>query len=143
MDCNIFEITDGEFINKSDKLTNLFNAIDSYSSKSTEIKPGVSELFESNPELANQVYEALGFEQSKTLESKLKTFFNNFGFQFKEGESSTDLLNKIIYTSSKDSSIFINNSVKALSQLLLANSNIDFNKLENSNIFFNKIFISF
>jgi len=30
--------------------------------KGIEIKPGVSELFESNPELANQVYEALGFK---------------------------------------------------------------------------------
>lgn len=63
-------------------------------------------------------------------EDKLKTFFNSFGFTFKEGESSTDLLHKIIYTSNKDSSIFINNSVKAISQLLLANSNIDFHKLE-------------
>ena len=38
----------------------------------TTIKPGVEELFESNPELANAVYEALGFEQvyhgSKTTE---------------------------------------------------------------------------
>jgi hypothetical protein len=31
----------------------------------TQIKPGVEELFESNPELANQVYEALGFETLK------------------------------------------------------------------------------
>jgi len=30
----------------------------------TEVKPGVEELFESNPELANEVYEALGFKQS-------------------------------------------------------------------------------
>ena len=29
----------------------------------TSVKPGVSELFESNPELANAVYEALGFRQ--------------------------------------------------------------------------------
>src|SRR5690606_37263207 len=29
------------------------------------VKPGVSELFESNPELANEVYEALGFGQLK------------------------------------------------------------------------------
>jgi len=70
-------------------------------------------------------------DRSNTLESKLKTFFNGFGFQFKEGDSSTDLLNKIIYTSNKDSSVFIDNSVKALSQLLLANTNIDFHKLED------------
>lgn len=30
--------------------------------KSTEIKPGVAELFESNPELANAIYEALGYK---------------------------------------------------------------------------------
>lgn len=35
------------------------------------IKEGVSELFDSNPELANQVYEALGFKQ-KQYASKLK-----------------------------------------------------------------------
>lgn len=99
--------------------------------KTIEIKEGVSELFESNLELANAVYEALGVKQDSALESKLKTFFNNFGFKFKEGDSSTDLLNKIIYTSSKDSSVFINNSVKAISQLLLANTNIDFHKLES------------
>jgi hypothetical protein len=29
----------------------------------SEYKPGVQELFESNPELANQVYEALGFKK--------------------------------------------------------------------------------
>jgi len=33
-------------------------------SKETTIKPGVQELFDSNPELANQVYEALGFKKS-------------------------------------------------------------------------------
>jgi sulfur carrier protein ThiS len=37
-----------------------------------QIKPGVEELFESNPELANEVYEALGFQGSISLESNLK-----------------------------------------------------------------------
>ena len=91
----------------------------------------VNELFDSNETLANEVYEALGFETNNSLENKLKAFFNQFGFQYKEGESSTDLLNKIIYTSKKDNSVFIDNSVKALSQLLLANTNIDFHKLES------------
>ena len=36
--------------------------------KLTPIKPGVTELFESNPELANQVYEALGFNFRYTSE---------------------------------------------------------------------------
>ena len=31
--------------------------------KSIEVKPGVQELFDSNPELANQVYETLGFDK--------------------------------------------------------------------------------
>jgi hypothetical protein len=39
-------------------------------SEVTKIKEGVSELFESNPELANQVYEALGFKQSVTQDNK-------------------------------------------------------------------------
>jgi hypothetical protein len=34
-------------------------------SPAEEVKPGVSELFESNPELANSVYEALGFKFDK------------------------------------------------------------------------------
>ena len=38
--------------------------------KSTEVKPGVAELFESNPELANSVYEALGFK-TKTSENEI------------------------------------------------------------------------
>ena len=40
--------------------------------KNIPIKKGVSELFESNPELANQIYEALGFQGSISLESNLK-----------------------------------------------------------------------
>jgi hypothetical protein len=70
-------------------------------------------------------------EENNNVEEKLKTFFTQFGFQFKEGDSSTDLLQKIIYTNKEDSSAFIDNSVKVLSQLLLANSNIDFNKLQD------------
>ena len=36
----------------------------------TEIKLGVAELFETNPELANQVYEALGFNKKINRDSK-------------------------------------------------------------------------
>lgn len=32
------------------------------------VKPGVQELFESNPELANSVYEAMGFDNNQTLD---------------------------------------------------------------------------
>lgn len=104
---------------------------DFISQKSQKRLNQIQDIFNENPELANSVYEALGFEGNNSLENKLKVFFNQFGFQYKEGESSTDLLNKIIYTSKKDNSVFIDNSVKALSQLLLANTNIDFHKLES------------
>jgi hypothetical protein len=43
---------------------------------STQIKPGVEELFESNPELANQVYEALGFEIPTTKLQGRKLEYN-------------------------------------------------------------------
>jgi hypothetical protein len=77
------------------------------------IEPDVQQLFDPN-----------------NVEGRLKSFFDQFGFQYKEGDLSTDLLNKIIYVNRNDSSLFINNSVKALSQLLLANTNVDFNVLE-------------
>jgi hypothetical protein len=37
----------------------------------TNVKPGVQELFESNPELANEIYEALGFNQLITPNDKV------------------------------------------------------------------------
>src|SRR5690606_26163092 len=37
------------------------------------VKPGVSELFESNPELANEVYEVLGFGQESNLPTSDET----------------------------------------------------------------------
>lgn len=37
------------------------------------VKPGVEELFDSNPELANQVYKTLGFQGNINLESNLKS----------------------------------------------------------------------
>jgi hypothetical protein len=42
----------------------------------TYIKPGVAELFESNPELANSVYEALGFETVPVGWEKGKTLYD-------------------------------------------------------------------
>jgi hypothetical protein len=40
-----------------------------------DVKSGVSELFESNPELANAVYEALGFKNEQSLEVKNKKIY--------------------------------------------------------------------
>ena len=68
------------------------------------IKPGVQELFESNPELANQVYEALGFNEqvinvpNKEVEfllhsEKLKINLNEITLE-EEGEIDLNLKNK-------------------------------------------------
>jgi hypothetical protein len=46
-----------------------------YSEGQTNIKPGVEELFDSNPELANAVYEALGFKNEQSLEVKNKKIY--------------------------------------------------------------------
>jgi hypothetical protein len=73
----------------------------------------------------------LDIDENLTKKEKLTKFFTQFGFKFEEGDLSTDLLKKIIYVNKNDNELFINNSVKALSQLLLANTNIDFNKLKN------------
>lgn len=40
-----------------------------------QVKPGVSELFESDPELANQVYETLGFKSTIAVPDKEIEFF--------------------------------------------------------------------
>jgi len=52
------------------------------------VKPGVSELFESNPELANAVYEALGFNQMITPNDKVVFGHPTIGKSFlkKQGE---------------------------------------------------------
>ena len=78
----------GEFVTENYDITNVEQqAISKYSEylsitnnptiegfkqwiKTDGIKPGVQELFESNPELANQVYEALGFKQTITQDNK-------------------------------------------------------------------------
>jgi hypothetical protein len=51
----------------------------------TSVKEGVSELFDSNPELADQVYEALEFQNKQELENLKKEFssFSNIRDKFK------------------------------------------------------------
>jgi|694.fasta_scaffold37092_7 hypothetical protein len=62
--------------------------------KSIEVKPGVQELFDSNPELANQVYEALGFKVSNSsialnkinnteIGKNVTLFINNMPVEYK------------------------------------------------------------
>jgi hypothetical protein len=52
---------------------------------STSVKEGVQELFDSNPELADQVYEALEFQNKQKLENLKKEFssFSNIRDKFK------------------------------------------------------------
>lgn len=67
-----------EFINHNKELQHKesnnqnVNIIEDLLPAANTIKTGVSKLFESNPELANQVYSALGFQGSINLESNLK-----------------------------------------------------------------------
>ncbi len=44
----------------------------------TSVKPGVEELFDSSPELANQVYEALGFKSKDSGLPNLGDLFDNY-----------------------------------------------------------------
>lgn len=78
---------DGTFVENKEELEDLFNTFDieaKYNDKINElkskiqppssfpIKKGLEELFEENPELANEVYSALGFQGNINLESNLK-----------------------------------------------------------------------
>jgi hypothetical protein len=59
------------FVNKDySALDEIINATTKVIEKkySYEVKPGIEELFDSNPKLANQVYEALGFDSNKNLD---------------------------------------------------------------------------
>jgi hypothetical protein len=62
-----------------------FNFISGTTQPSTSVKEGVSELFDSNPELADQVYEALEFQNKQELENLKKEFssFSNIRDKFK------------------------------------------------------------
>jgi len=74
--------------------------------KKPSIKPGVQELFDSNPELANQVYEALGFNQLITPNDKIvfghptigKSYLKNQGenkFISLDDDYATEINNKV------------------------------------------------
>jgi hypothetical protein len=55
---------------------------DFLTSPTAKIKPGVSELFESNPELANAIYEALGFNNLKSKVTLSKKFADTYNIVF-------------------------------------------------------------
>lgn len=88
-------------------------------------KDNVADILKANPKLVNAGYQALGFE------AQIQRFFNGFGIQFKEGESYTDILNKVAYINPKTASAdFMDSSAKLLVQLLQASPNIDFPHLQ-------------
>ena len=89
--------------------------------QSTEIKPGVQELFDSNPELANKVYEALGFGINK-LTSKIKHPSFNTQKEYYLAKNISSLLIDIVKFTTDD-------DTKVLAKSILEIPNIDKIKL--------------
>jgi hypothetical protein len=96
--------------------------------ESVIIKPGVQELFDSNPELANQVYSALGFTGTKSVSQldKLKTYLKKEDYRLKTPAPSwiTDpttsvgkMLEEINISIVKDTLDFLRNQNKKIEQL--------------------------
>ena len=61
---------------------NLFEVVDKFIKPNTEVKPGVEELFDSNPELANAVYEALGFDNLTSKVTLSKKFADTYNIVY-------------------------------------------------------------
>lgn len=76
--------------------------------KQQQIKSGVEKLFESNPELANQVYEASGFINSQELENLKKEFssFSNQRDKFKGDLKNTKNLVDVLGQVAADSNFY-------------------------------------
>ena len=71
----------------------------------SNIKEGVAELFEENPELANQVYEALGFNNNITLETeKGSIYYLKNGKTKRDKKTSTGRIEKF---SESDKTVYI------------------------------------
>ncbi len=69
------------------------------------IKPGVAELFDSNPELANAVYEALGFSNNVTLETERgSVYYLNDGKTKRDKKTLTGRIEKF---SESDKTVYI------------------------------------
>jgi hypothetical protein len=111
----------------------------------TEIKPGVQELFDSNPELANQVYEALGLE---------KTFngynVNNLLNEVINKSKNKDLVYVAKLLNSKDFISKLNilekkldrlgkNQVSFIEKNIISNVYIDSNKIKDSSTSFEEV----
>ena len=64
----------------------------------TEIKPGVQELFESNPELATSVYETLGFnKETKSRLTVSQEGSDGFGYVLGLFDNNNERIGKIVY----------------------------------------------
>lgn len=64
-------------------------------SSSQTIKPGVEELFDSNPELANEVYEALGFNKQINFDVEEILIVDKNEIPKKDGESFSEMQKRV------------------------------------------------
>jgi hypothetical protein len=80
---------------------------------STPIKPGVEELFDSNPELANSVYEALGFGINKLTDRLKNPSYNSQKEYYLAKDVESLLLDISKFTTDNDTKLL----VKALLQI--------------------------
>ena len=83
-----------------------------------EVKPEVSELFESNPELANEVYEALGFKE-KQYASKLKDIIERRKLATKSDLENSQLIKDIRVDKTQSKDIKPNTADKNLASIML------------------------
>jgi len=82
------------------------------------IKPDVSEVFKDNPELANQVYETLGFK-NKNYASKLKEIVNRRKLATKQDLKNSQLIENIRVNKSQSKSLKPNEADLNLASIML------------------------
>lgn len=82
------------FIDESKKIADEIKDVEQQVQEEKIIKPGVSELFEENPELANSVYSALNFKVNKHVNKKYYDSYNNSLKLFSKGKN-LNILNNI------------------------------------------------
>ena len=88
------------------------------------VKPGVEELFDSNPELANNVYEALGFKQ-KQYASKLEEIANRRKLATKEDLEKSQLIKDIRVDKSQPKDLKPNKADLDLTAIMLFGKRYD------------------
>jgi hypothetical protein len=93
-------------------------------SATTPIKPGVAELFESNPKLATSVYEALGFTEKKYAD-KLKGIAQRRSLATKEDLEKSQLIKDLVVNESQPNELKPNKSDKNLAAIMLYGERYD------------------